>query len=162
MDRNSFSLLPIIEKIRIIEHEAELLTNIRWGNNITKLYLFRDFYIEEFRDAESSQLLTIQSILKSNEKERLNFYSPYFHLTGSTIALKPEKVSRMILFCLNCEYDWVPEGKEKLNDLCCPICDTRQFRFVNYHNCNKCNLTVYSYKDIPKKDKCLCNLESKY
>ena len=138
MDKASFSLLPINDKLIILKTEARLLTQIRNLSNIVTLYAYEGYLIEEYRDKESKELVKIEPLTKYNEAERLNLYSMYItgnnieNITGIAFKTEAEKNKPTIIVCSNCDYEMSLDGAKTSVEAMpnsCPICEKTVFKF---------------------------------
>lgn len=150
MDKHSFSLLPISDKLNIIKSEAELLTNIFSLNNTIALYAYNGFLIEEHRDTDNDKLIKIEPILPDTEAERLKIYSMYIDYVDNSLQIKKTQ-ERAMLACLNCDYEWFSDGRTKTVDIKCPVCETNKWTFLFKRTCNYCNSTYYNNSSSHKR-----------
>ena len=134
MDKSSFGLLAIEDKLILLKTEAEKLTEIDNLSNLVTLYSYEGFLIEEYRNRETKDLIKIEPIMKDNEAERLKLYSMYIRDKGSAegLSFKTEEEKRYVfIVCSGCEYEMLLDGSKKVMEAMptnCPICDGDRFK----------------------------------
>ena len=136
MDKSSFGLLSIEDKLLILKTEAEKLTEINNLSNLVTLYSYSGFLIEEYRNRESKELIKIEPLMKHNEAERLKLYSMYIcgNAKGSVDGLSfktDEEKRHVFIVCAGCEYEMLLDGSKKVSEVMpsnCPICDGNRFK----------------------------------
>lgn len=156
MDKYSFRFLSIENKLNILRIEAELITYIPVEDNTITLYAYRGFLIEEYRNRDNNELLKIEAIMPDAENGRMKLYSKYIQYVDNSLEIE-EIQERAKMACLNCDYEWFQDGRVKLIDVNCPVCETHKWTFLFKRICKNCTYTYYSNGGSHKRPCPKCN-----
>lgn len=151
MDKSSFNLLPLEDRLIILKTEAEELLKTPSLGNVVTLYSFNGYLVEEYRKKESNELVKIESITKENEQERLNKYAMYIEFANEALNFSKRNEKKALTLCLSCDYEWFPDEKMLPRDVYCPVCDGRKWTFLFRKECSNCNSIFYSGGGIYKR-----------
>lgn len=167
MNKEQFENLPVDEKWLILKEKAEFVYANNDGVINISLYVLDGFYVEEYRNIETKELIKIEPIPKEIEYQRLNFYSQKIdpHFENNKFAgfdLKEREDQYIKVECVPCGYEFFSHNKDNFMRLVCPVCNKHHFKFSKKIQCGNCNKRYFPILNRQKEHRCpYCNNEDK-
>jgi hypothetical protein len=151
MDINSFSLLPIDDKLSILNSNSERIGTINSVGGTTTLYSFHDFFIEMLKD-DKDQIFKIEPIRKEDEAVRIRHYSMFIEYVDNSFRFR-KRTETFFCGCPNCEYQFYVPANTPVMKLVCPVCDASGCEPIREVDCKTCK-TPYYIGTWSKKGSC--------